>query len=111
MTALLLILPLEVRVTDHSTVNLIDPCQRKEIKESVIDFDSYSGNDCSYPTACTWSPTCPYESSNLNGDIPTPSIVKHMERIGKCVGLSFCAGLRARGRNSLRSRRITSLPP
>ena len=89
MTSLSLMLSLEVRVTDHATVNLIGPARRKSRRASATPMPvlEMTRSTCAYPTACTWSPTCPYESSNLNGDIPTPSIAKYMERIVKCVGL------------------------
>ena len=106
-------LSLEVRVTDHATVNLIGPARRKSRRASSTSMPTLemTRSTCAYPTAFTWSATCPYESSNLNGDIPTPSIAKYMERIGKCVGLSFGNDLnRAWGRNDVRSRRITSSP-
>ena len=114
MTSLSLMLSLEVRVTDHATVNFIGPARRKTRRASSTPMPTLemTRSTCAYPTAFTWSPTCPYESSYLNGDIPTPSIAKYMERIGKSVGLSFGNDLnRAWGRNDVRSRRITSSPP
>ena len=84
---------LNLGVTDRATVNLIGTCQRNEGKESVIDFDACFGNDAKHMCISD----CMHLVSNLslriimylNGDIPTPSIAKYMDRIGKHVGLCF----------------------